>query len=101
MRMFTIKAGQSYIRANFTPTGLVQYEAKVLPTDVNYFLEQLRVDPLGHVGCGPQNSKTIGGEWAARGFYGFGQHEVLSTGDILKYRNEPIDLFPGNVVEVN
>lgn len=35
-----------------------------------FFIEEMIVDPLGHVGCGP-NDVTIGGAYAAAGYYGF------------------------------
>jgi len=36
-----------------------------------FFAEDIRIDPLGNVGCGPQDESTIGGWYAEHGYYGF------------------------------
>lgn len=45
-------------------------EAKTMKRDELYEIEDVVIDPLGHVGQGPQD-KSIGGEYARGGFYGF------------------------------
>ena len=45
-----------------------------------FFLEDVRIDPLGNVACGPQDRSTVGGSWAKAGYYGF---ESKETGHVL------------------
>jgi hypothetical protein len=40
-----------------------------------FLLEDVIVDPRGKVGTGPQHNRTIGGAYAARGWYGFHDHD--------------------------
>ena len=45
-------------------------KSEVLAEDRMFFAEDIRIDPLGHVGCGPQNTNVVGGAWAKAGWYG-------------------------------
>jgi len=36
-----------------------------------FFAEDVRIDPLGIIGCGPQYKSTIGGDFARKGYYAF------------------------------
>jgi hypothetical protein len=40
-----------------------------------FFAEDVVVDPTGHLGTGPQHSRTIGGSYASAGWYGFHSHD--------------------------
>ena len=39
-------------------------KSEVLAEDRMFFAEDIRIDPLGNVGCGPQNTNVVGGGWA-------------------------------------
>lgn len=47
------------------------FKSEVLAEDKIFFAEDIRIDPLGNVGCGPRNTKVIGSTWAQAGWYGF------------------------------
>ena len=46
-------------------------KSETLAEDKMFFAEDIRIDPLGNVGCGPGNPNVIGGTWAKAGWYGF------------------------------
>ena len=53
-------------------------KSEVLAEDKMFFAEDIRIDPLGNVGCGPKDSYVVGGTWAKAGWYGFQDgHRVL------------------------
>jgi len=58
----TIQDGQEWKWENF--------KSEVLASDKMFSAEDIRIDPLGHIGCGPQDTKVIGGAWAKAGWYG-------------------------------
>ena len=58
-----IKDGKEWVAPNFTNHTTTK--------DLLFFAEDIRIDPLGKVGCGPQDCVTIGGVYAAGGWYGF------------------------------
>jgi hypothetical protein len=76
MRAFTIKAGtdvhmiprDTYAVSGFHPSRVKPYTTE---KDKMFFIEDMIIDPLGHVGTGPQHKVTIGGYYAERGWYGF------------------------------
>ena len=58
-----IKDGKEWVAPNFITHTTTR--------DLMFFVEDIRIDPLGHVGCGPQDVATIGGAYAKGGWYGF------------------------------
>lgn len=58
--------------------------------DTFFEVEDIRIDPMGHVGVGPQYFKTVGGVWAKLGYYGFkimaSPTSEVEWGTMLVYR---------------
>ena len=71
MRAFQIPAGTLAQAiepdADWTPANI---ETIITKADQLFFTEDIVVDPLGHVGTGP-DSVTVGGLYAQQGFYAF------------------------------
>lgn len=70
MRAWLINEKVKGYAVKFNGYGSPTIEDKVLKKEVMYFEEDVRIDPVGKFGCGPQHN-TIGGTWARKGFYGF------------------------------
>ena len=72
MRMFTIPKGSPvmYIEGDkeWDATNL---KGKKTSRKLNFEVEDIILDPVGHVGTTPEMMKTIGGWMAKGGFYGF------------------------------
>jgi hypothetical protein len=103
MRAYVIKAGTEVkmvpkdTYASFGFLNIVDYKTQV---EKMFFTEDIVIDPLGHVGSGP-GEKTVGGQWAENGWYGF------ALADPEKYPHGDPDsrwyavLVPYTAVEVN
>jgi hypothetical protein len=72
MRAFEIKTGTivSVIKEGKEWYG-PNFEEHETTKDNLFFLEEIAIDPMGHVGTGPQHRVTIGGAYAKAGYYGF------------------------------
>lgn len=74
MKLFHVKAGTAIKVHNNADTSPATYrtEDRVLKRDLTFELEDVRIDPVGRVGCHRGYVRTIGGAWAEAGYYGFG-----------------------------
>jgi hypothetical protein len=98
--MFIVPKGTAVFVVNFQRTlGVVTHTSAdhvPLPKKAAFMLEDVLIDPLGHVGTGPEG-KAIGNEWAAAGLYGFSL--IVGPGADLGLKGE-ILLAPMDRVEV-
>jgi hypothetical protein len=98
--MFIVPKGTAVFVVNFQRTAGVISNIKtahiVLPKGAAFDLEDMVIDPLGHVGTGPCGA-GIGNEWAAAGLYGFSL--LVGVGANLGLKGE-ILLAPMDRVEV-
>jgi hypothetical protein len=96
MKLFHVKQGTAVKIHDNTDGTVATYrtEDRVLKCDMIFELEDVRIDPVGRVGCHRGFVKTIGGAWADAGYYGFGykDDEAGRVGWTI--------LVPANAVEV-
>lgn len=81
MRAWLVEKGTNAIAVKFNGLATIT-DKKVIKKEVMYFEEDIAIDPIGTFGCGPQQ-KTIGGQWASKGFYGFKLPENASGYTLL------------------
>jgi len=69
MKLFEVKTGTPVLVHN----SAVHYdvERKELKRTMVFELEDVRIDPVGVVGCHRGFERTIGGAYAKAGYYGF------------------------------
>ena len=67
-------------------------EEKTTNKEKMFFIEDVRIDPLGHVGCGPQNTKVIGGAYAEAGYYGFQLPKNSEDYDVMIVHMEDVEV---------
>lgn len=91
MRAWLLKEGTEVIAVNFKGYGAPQLDKKVLKEEVMYFEEDIAIDPIGKLGCGPGDI-TIGGDWAKKGFYGFKLPENKSGYSIMLAHSNDIQI---------
>jgi hypothetical protein len=92
MRAWLIKEGVEGHAVKFE--GLVstpKIEKKVIKEEVMYFEEDVEIDPVGKFGCGP-NQKSIGGDWARKGYYGFKLPENKSGYKLILIHSNDIEI---------
>ena len=68
--MFKVKTGTKVIavpKSSFAVNGFLKTEVKTTKKEANYFLEDIGIDPIKPGPC----IKTIGWDYATRGYYGF------------------------------
>lgn len=71
MRGFIVKAGEQVkVIKNGKEWYTENFIDHVTKNETCFFLEEIRVDPLGNVAHGPDDH-TIGGLFAQKGYYGF------------------------------
>ena len=71
MKMFTVEAGTKVklIKTN-TEWYTYNFVDHTLKHDQSFFLEDVRIDPVGRV-ANCRGNVTVGSAWAEAGFYGF------------------------------
>lgn len=92
MRAWIVKEGVKAQAVKFNGLQNPKIESKVIKKEVMYFEEDVAIDPIGKFGCGPQYSKTIGGDWARKGFYGFKLPNNKSGWDIMLVHANDIEV---------
>lgn len=70
MKAFVVNKGAQVFAVDFSNPLNHKIEKKKIKRESLYFLEDVQVDPAGSVGVGPAHH-SLGGSWAAEGFYGF------------------------------
>jgi hypothetical protein len=91
MRAFLIAEGTKVKAIKFNGLAQPQIEEKVIKEETMYFLEDIAIDPIGKVDCGPQHN-TIGGDWARKGFYGFKLPANKSGYDIILVHSNEVEV---------
>jgi hypothetical protein len=89
MRAFVIEEGTRVNAIKFNGLAQPQIDEKVIKEQTLYFLEDIVIDPVGKIGCGPQYM-TIGGDWARKGYYGFQLPKNKSGYDIILVHSSDI-----------
>jgi hypothetical protein len=88
MRAFVVKAGTEVkVIAKGKEWDSRNFEDQTTTEEQVFFLEDMRIDPLGIHGP-PLKGVTVGSAWADAGWYGF----ELENGDTM--------MVPGDLVEV-
>jgi len=86
MRAFEVKKGTIVnVIAEGKEWFSYNFEEHECQKDNLFFVEDICVDPLGHVGCRP-NEQNIGGAYAKAGYYGFrrdGYVVLVSMGNVI------------------
>ena len=91
MGMFLIKKGTPVRIVDFSRVNYPGSIVKLITTkDIVFGKEDLTIDPTGiawKYTAVPQNVKTIGGDYAKKGYYGFNyeKHTMLVASSYVKY----------------
>lgn len=71
MKAFIIEKGTEVIAINYKKDASSSMDKKVMKDNIMYFIEDIKIDPVGMIGSHKGDLSTIDGQFARGGFYGF------------------------------
>jgi len=89
VRAFIVKEGTSVIAVNSKKYSSTILDNKIIKKETMYFLEDIRVDPIGKVGEDP-NHDSIVDRWARQGYYGFELPENSQGYELMLVHNSDL-----------